>query len=164
MSKICSCQHLNSLPSPLYLATRPTLLTHNTCKWTLKQVLQSDPFLGRYWWLLSEPKLYEKGLYQFILLTAHSLFFIKAQPMWLPAIVKVKQRQPTHVLSIGALPLGFWLGDFKTTWTAVLTWYDPFGLPSVFWIPLSRRLSSTNKSLNWYNTSNMCIRECSRVA
>jgi len=90
--KICSCQHLNSLPSPSYFATRPTLLAHNTCKWTLKQVLQSDPFLGRYWWLLSKPKLYEKGLYQFILSMAHFPFFVKAQPMWLPVIVKVKQR------------------------------------------------------------------------
>ena len=140
MSKICSCQHLNPLPSLPYLVTRPTLLAHNICKWTLKQVLQSDPFSGRYWWLLSEPKLYEKGLYQFILSMACSPFFIKAQPMWLSAMVKVKQRQPTHVLSIGALLLGFWLGDYKTTWTAVLTWHNPFGLPSAFQMPLSRRL------------------------
>jgi len=138
--RIYSCQRLNSLPSLPYLATGPTLLAHNTCKQTLKQVLQSDPFSGRYWWLLSEPKLYEKGLYQFILSTACSPFFVKAQPMWLPAMVKVKQRQPTHVLSIGALPLGFWLGDYKTTWTAVLTQHDPFGLPSAFQMPLSRRL------------------------
>jgi len=143
VSKICFCQHLNPLPSPPYLATGPILLTHNTCKQTLKQVLQSDPsdpFSGRYWWLLSELKLYEKGLYQFIPSMAHSPFFIKAQPMWLPTMVKVKQRQPTHVLSVGALPLGFWLGDYKTTWTVVLTQHDPFGLLSAFWMPLSRRL------------------------
>jgi len=139
VSKICSCQCLNPLSSLPYLATRPTLLVHNTCKWTLKQVLQSDPFSGRYWRLLSELKLYKKGLYQFILSTARSSFFVKAQPMWLPAMVKVKQRQPTYVLSIGGLLLGFWLGDYKTTWTAVLTRHDPFGLLSAFRMPLSRR-------------------------
>ena len=36
--------------------------------------------------------------------------------------------------------IGFWLGDYKTTWTAVLTRHDPFGLPSAFRMPLSRRL------------------------
>jgi len=140
VSKVCSCQHLNSPPCPPYLVTGPTLLAHNTCKWTLKQVLQSDPFSGRYWWFLSEPKLNEKGLSQFILSMAHSPFFIKAQPMWLPAMVKVKWRQPTHVLSVGALPLGFISGVFTTTWTAVLTRHNPFRLPSVFWMPLSRKL------------------------
>ena len=73
------------------------------------------------WYSHKFNKLYEKGLYQFILSMAHSPFFVKAQPMWLSAMVKVKWRQPTHVLSVGVLPLGFWLGDFKTTWTVVLT-------------------------------------------
>jgi len=130
--KIYSCQYLNPLSSLSYLATGLTLFAYNTCKWTLKQVLQSDPFLDRYWWLLSKPKFYKKGLYQFILSMAHFLFFVRAQPMWLFTIVKVKWRQPTYVLSIGALSLGFWLEDYKTIWTAVLTWYNPFGLPKTF--------------------------------
>ena len=124
---------------PPYLVTGPTLLTHNTCKWTLKQVLRSDPFSGKHWWLHNELKLCVEGLSQFILSMARFLFFILAQPIWLPALVKTRQRQPVPVSSIGALPNGFSIRGFQNCLDSSVNQHDPFRLPTAFWVPLSGR-------------------------
>ena len=72
-------------------------IVHRLCSSCISSVQEINEdfiefFLSTQTWRVIKSSRPSHYMYQFILSMAHSPFFVKAQSMWLPAIVKVKWR------------------------------------------------------------------------